>query len=345
MDLIKTDRIEKRIDTHKAATHLRTLVIDVEKERVLIARLAESEQAQDLSVPANCGGFGRIRHFRRETAAGWPENPLPIDPAAQALRSNPPDVIEAQVFQNAACAWRCWYCFVPYALLAGNPKVGAWLSADDLLDLYQAEETHPLVIDLTGGSPDLSPEWVLWMMRALRRRNLDSQVYLWSDDNLSTDYFWRYLTLAQRREIVEYRMYGRVACFKGFDVASFGFNTRAEPEAFDRQFEIMARLVAEGLDCYAYATFTASESSGVDSSMRVFVDRLQQIDHNLPLRTVPLRIAAFSPVVQRMNAERTRALDIQDAAISAWNNELQNRFSPLELMQPIATVPLGRRAS
>ena len=29
---------------------------------------------------------------------------------------------------------------------------------------YSAEEGRPLIIDLSGGSPDLVPEWTLWMI-------------------------------------------------------------------------------------------------------------------------------------------------------------------------------------
>lgn len=333
---------KRLIDTDQAAEKLRPQVIDVTRERVLIARLSDSEQSKDLSVPANCNGFGRIRHFRRATAAGWPENPLPIDPAAAALNLSARDILEAQVFQNAACAWRCWYCFVPYTLLSGNPRRGDWLSADDLLDLQLAEPAPSSVIDLSGGSPDLTPEWPLWMMRALRRRGLDNRTYLWSDDNLSTDYLWRYLTVAQRQEIAEYRNYGRVACFKGFDAASFSFNTTAAPAAFDGQFDIMQRLITEGIDCYAYATFTAPSDVGIDSAMRTFVDRLQQIDHNLPLRTVPLQIVAFSPVASRLSEARSRSMTVQEAAIYAWNKEVEYRFSSSERCQPIMAVPIGR---
>ena len=63
----------------------------------------------DLTAPVNCGGLGRIRHFRRVTSPGWPENSLPIDPAAHALGlGDRLEMIEALVFQNAACNWRCW---------------------------------------------------------------------------------------------------------------------------------------------------------------------------------------------------------------------------------------------
>ena len=36
-------------------------------------------------------------------------------------------MIEAQAFQNAACNWRCWYCYVPFELLAAKEEHADWL--------------------------------------------------------------------------------------------------------------------------------------------------------------------------------------------------------------------------
>lgn len=35
--------------------------------------------------------------------------------------------------------------------------------------------TEPPIIDLTGGQPDLVPEWALWMMREMIVRRLEKQ--------------------------------------------------------------------------------------------------------------------------------------------------------------------------
>lgn len=336
-------RPERLIDTARAASRLRAKVVDTERHKILIARIEGSAQARDLSVPPNGAGFGRIRHFRRATAPGWPANPLPIDPACRSLGLPQTDVLRVQAFQNEGCAWRCWYCFVPFNLLAGDPTKGAWLSAEELVDLYLTTDDLPAAIDLTGGSPDLTPEWPLWMMRALQERHLDNSVYLWSDDNLSTDYYWQFLSPGDRAEMAEYRNYGRVACFKGFDASSFSFNTQAEPAAFDRQFELMGRLLNEGLDCYAYATFTGPHADGVDRAMTNFVDRLQALHPNLPLRTVPLRIEAFSPIEPRMNESRRASLEVQERAIEVWNGEIARRFTSAERALNVTEVPCGRK--
>jgi uncharacterized Fe-S cluster-containing radical SAM superfamily protein len=251
--------------------------------------------------------------------------------------------MRAQVFQLAGCNWRCWYCFVPFGLLSANLKHAAWRTPAQLVEAYLAEADPPPMIDLTGGQPDLAPEWVLWMMQELQQRGLERQVYLWSDDNLSTDYFWRFLSPAQQALIANYPNYGRVCCFKGFDSESFAFNTHSDPALFDRQFVLMQRLLDLGLDLYAYTTFTTPQPLGIADAMSRFVDRLQDLDPNLPLRMVPLEIQVFTPVAARMTPTTVGALQHQWQAIECWQRELEARYTSAARAQAIVDVPLQNR--
>lgn len=327
------------IDTDRFSATLRGRGVDRQTRKVLITDLRGSGQEKDLREPVNCARFGRVRHFRLATSAGWPPNPLPIVPAARALGIATPEVMRAQVFQNAVCNWRCWYCFVDFPLLAGDPKHSALLTAADLVDLYLAEADRASLIDLSGGQPDLVPEWVAWMLTELRGRGLD--VYVWSDDNLSNDYYFTQLTPAERAVIEGDERYGKVCCFKGFDDASFAFNTKARPELFARQFELMGRLLRETpLDLYCYVTFTGADDDQIAGKMATFVDRLQAVDRHLPLRTVPLQISIFTPVAPRMTGEHRAAMTVQSEAVSAWNEELDRRFTNAERAVAITDVPL-----
>jgi uncharacterized Fe-S cluster-containing radical SAM superfamily protein len=318
MPSIKTDDLSRR---------LREQAVRPAKQQVLIARISGSAQELDLSEAPNCEGYGRIRHFRYETPEPWPKNPLPMLPAAHQLGVPVEDVTNAQVFQNAACNWRCWYCYVPFNLLAANDHLANWLTCDELVRLYLQEDTRSLVIDCSGGQPDLTPEWVPWMMEALRKAGLSDNVYLWSDDNLSNDYYWRYLTRDQHELVATYANYGRVCCFKGFDPTSFAFNTRADPKLFDRQFDLFSRLLSTGMDLYAYATFTSPTDRSLDALMRAFVGRLMSIHRNLPLRLVPLRIETYGVAKERVGIEQQTALLVQEDAICSWNRQIAQRFT------------------
>ncbi|WNG32368.1 hypothetical protein F0U61_01165 [Archangium violaceum] len=342
------------IATDEYSARLRARAIKIPERRLLIAKLSGSEQEQDLKEPPNCDGFGRIRHFHRNRHTdNWPTNPLPIDPAIRALGLPPSESLNAQVFQNAACNWRCWYCFVPFNMLDAKPESGAWLTPDELVSLYLAEpsDKRARMIDLTGGQPDLVPEWVPWTMESLRERGLEGRVFLWSDDNLSTDYYWRFLDNRQQELVSSFKGYGRVGCFKGFDDESFSFNTQAHPELFQRQFELFERMLKSGVDLYAYTTFTATNVAGIGDKVARFVDRLQAIDENLPLRTVPLQVHRLKVLDARLDAhQRYHELgkipfEAQQRAIEAWCYELEKRFSSDMRERRITEVPMGLRKS
>lgn len=329
------------IDTDAASARYRAAAVRPGERLLLVTDFRGSEQERDLSEPANCGGLGRVRHFRKQTSAGWLPNPLPIDPAAKFLGVEPTEQLRAQVFQNAVCNWRCWYCFVPFNLLAAHPAHSRWVTAGELVDQYLCESDRPSVIDLSGGQPDLTPEWIPWTMRALRERGLEGSVYLWSDDNLSNDYFWLHLDDSDRELVRTFRGYGRVGCFKGFDAESFAFNTAADATVFDRQFDLLGRLINLGLDVYAYATLTAPTAGDTAGRVARFVDRLQGVSPLLPLRVVPLEVQVFTPVLARLSAARREALIVQNRAVEAWTRELERRFpAPLREL-PIADVALS----
>ena len=316
------------LNTELLSAKYREASVDLENKRLLITNFRNTEQEKDLTEPPNCNGFGRVRHFRRRRTSSWPDNPLPIDPACKALNLEPLDMLRAQVFQNAACNWRCWYCYVPFNLLAADQRYSKWTSPSELIDSYLEQANPPSVIDLTGGQPDLIPEWVPWTMTVLKEKDLAEKVYLWSDDNLSNDYFWQFLSSADIELIATYPNYGRVCCFKGFDAQSFTFNTRAEPKLFDQQFELMKRLLSLEIDLYAYVTFTSVSDDDLDSKVRRFVDRLQDLNENLPLRTIPLEIQAFTPTQGRLNkATEQDAIRCQKLAIEIWKSELDIRYS------------------
>lgn len=327
------------INTNKMSQRLRDRSVDGDGKRILISRISDSRQSDDLSAPAVGAGFGRLRHFRRETSAGWPSNPLPIDPAAAALGLDRDiEELTAFVFQNAACNWRCWYCYVPFEMLAADEKRSEWLSAETMIDLFEGTSPRPAMLDLSGGQPDLVPEWTAWTLDELRLRGLDRSTYVWIDDNLSNDYYWRQLSGDQRSRIREYPLLGRVGCFKGFDPRSFAFNTGAEPQLFRQQFDLMARHISEGTDCYGYVTLTTDSSEDPSARIADFVDQLQSVHINLPLRVVPLEVTVWGPVVNRLRPAHEIAMRQQLDAVAAWIAELDQRFEPETRALPISQV-------
>jgi len=328
------------IDTEEASAKLRIKGIDLKRKAISITNFKGSKQEKDLSDPANCDGYGRVRYFKLSTSEDWPQNPLPILPAAKALELASDSQIRAQVFQNSVCNWRCWYCFVDFSLLKGDEKHSSFLTADQLIDLYLKEENPPSMIDLSGGQPDLTPEWVPWIMESLINKGLHEKVYLWSDDNLSNDYLWKYLTREQIDMMLSYRLYSRVSCFKGIDEKSFSLNTKAEPDLFLNQFKLCRRLIDTGFDLYGYITLTAETNTDFKSAIARFLDLLQAENEMFPLRIVPLEVKMYNPLASRMNPVLEDMMNGQYDAIKIWQEEINKRFSKEQRHTPITEVQL-----
>jgi uncharacterized Fe-S cluster-containing radical SAM superfamily protein len=313
---IQRSRKTRPLDTRTYSARLRSSLIDVEARSIRLTNFRTSEQSGDLSEPANANGFGRVHHFRRDEGAGWPTNPLPIDPACSALGLAQADQMNAQVFQSAGCNWRCWYCFVPFEDLTA--RKGTLITVDEMVDAYLAGRAAAPMVDLTGGQPDLTPEWPVWFLDELDRRG-ESNYFVWSDDNLSTDYFWRYLSAGQIHRLSEDPRYARAVCLKGFDSESFAFNTKAEPSGFDHQFELLHRLHDESqINYFGYVTFTTPNAHDISTKVGIFIDRLRSVSETMPLRTVPLQILDWGPVKQRLDPTRQRAMILQGEVVEAW---------------------------
>ncbi len=323
------------INTDDFSARLRPRMVDINGRGISLTNFTSSAQSADLSLPPNCNGFGRRHLFEVEAFSDWPTNPLPIRPAQHRLQVATTDSISAQVFQNSGCNWRCWYCFVPFSDLTAHN--GVMTPVDAMVDCTLADNPGPHMVDLSGGQPDLTPEWSVWFLEALDARNAD-QVYVWSDDNLSTDYLWRYLTDEQIAYLGNHPRYGRACCIKGFDPESFAFNTSAHPDLFERQLDLLHRIrTTTEIDYYVYLTITTPTTTDIENRVRLFLDRLQQIHEYLPLRCVPLRILEWGPVGRRLDARRRGSMTNQHRAVEVWLTEIEARFPGVE--EPIENVP------
>ncbi len=326
------------INTEEISSKYRQKGINLSEKSLSITNFKGSEQEKDLREQPNCDGFGRIRHFKLHPSEDWPINPLPIIPAAKYLGIKQTDELRAQVFQNSVCNWRCWYCYVDFKLLNGDSRFSSYLTSNDLLDLYLKEPNPPSLIDLSGGQPDLTPEWIPWMMEAIIEKNLQDKILLWSDDNLSNDYFWRYLSTDQIDLITSYKMYARVCCFKGIDETSFSINTKADPKLFYNQFDLFKRLRSIKIDLYAYITLTAPPETNFEKSVPLFMDHIQSVDEKFLLRIVPLKIFEFEPTKSRNDINKAELLSGQEKAIVIWKREMKKRFSEEERNLPITNI-------
>ncbi|MBU4338648.1 hypothetical protein KKB43_05330 [Patescibacteria group bacterium] len=170
--------MKRNIDAQNLAEILRKKSVDLKNKVCLMANLKGTKQEKDLSLPVNCRGFGRIHHFQLTPDPSWISDPLPMLPTSKYLGIPQEEIIQAQVFQLAACNFRCWYCFVDFDLLSANLKHSSFITANELFGYILEEKVESRVIDLSGGQPDIVPEYPLWFLQARQEMGLEKE-YLW----------------------------------------------------------------------------------------------------------------------------------------------------------------------
>ena len=289
----------------------------------------------------NCNGYGRIRVFQRSKESDWVNNPLPFNPYANSMGKGVMDELPVQVFQVAKCNLNCWWCFIPDEFKTIKNNHNKWFSVEELLELYLRDgKQYASIIDLSGGNPELVPEFVLQFMLGIEKLNLKNDIYLWSDDVLTTDYLFTKLTPDQIDYMAQYRQYGKVACFKGIDDESYCFNTNSQYSLLDEQIKNAKAYIDKGFDIYFYVVLTLEDLHCVNRRISDFINKLQKISYYLPLRVVPIKIKRFATNEHRLSLIRENAIDTQQEVLAAWQEEISKRYNSHEISKDISLISL-----
>lgn len=313
------------------------------EQEFLITEVGTTDEDK-IRLGVNCNGFGRIRLFERNKDTDWISNPLPFNPYAVVMGGGKVDTLAVQVFQIAKCNLNCWWCFLPDKYKNCSIRHTKWFTVDDLLDLYYYETKGRVkVIDISGGNPELVPEFILQFMNGIEKRNLTNEIYLWSDDVLTTDFMFTKLKKSQVQFMSEYKNYGKVACFKGIDEESFRFNTCSTLSDFNTQLIMTKKYIDAGFDIYFYIVLTVPDMNNIRSKISAFFDKLQQISYYLPLRIVPIKIKKYTNNEQRIDSFRELSISNQFEVLSVWREEISKRYSSFEIERDIALQPLKHK--
>lgn len=303
---------------------LRSKAVDLKNGMFLMTKFKNSVQMSDITLGSNCNDFGRVHHFNYHKNNNWMPNPLPHQPVGEFFGKEMPDILEAEIFQLSVCNFHCWYCFVDKNLRKGDRKYSDMVSAEHLLSLVKKENRPPVIV-LSGGQPELVPEYQLWFLKARKEMGMDKSHFIWSDDNLSNDFFWTKLTDEQREFMRNEQGYARVACLKGYDPESFAFNTGMPKQMFFQQICRLARLYHAGFNQYGYVTLTTLTCKDLNSKIPYLFDKIQtEISEEFLLRVIPLEIFQYNV---NSNKFQKQAAQNQYKVLDVWQKELGNRFS------------------
>lgn len=312
---------------------LRQRLMDSGTRSVLLARLADSAESEDAYTELNSSGYGRIRRFNSQsllmnTGRG-------LVPRRKIYRTlTPANTFCTQVYQLAGCNWRCWYCFVDDSLLAADQTVSRMTPVKEMVDMYLDQSNPPPVLDLSGGQPELVPEWTLWTMEEIESRGLRGRVHVWVDDNLSGSYMRSVLSTSEISYIASFPNYSHAGCLKGLDDTSVRATTGSRGSSFHGQLRVLDDLLSLGFDPVVYLTMTGPFDASPESAVRQAVRDIQRIHPLLPLKVIPLEIRNFSATTLRSKGTRENDRLAQYAAVASWENALSEIYELADLQIP-----------
>jgi hypothetical protein len=119
---------------------------------------------------------------------------------------------------------------------------------------------------ISGGEPTLAAEQWLEALRGFRNRNLENEIYIQSDTNLTTGHFIDYLQSENVLEknylekVSEFKNFGVLCSFKGTDTAGFlksvglkagSSKTEYSTLEYERWYSF-SKLVEAGIDAYPF---------------------------------------------------------------------------------------------
>ena len=241
------------------------------------------------------------------------------------------------VFQNVVFNWRFCYCFVDDDILSANSNHCIWVSPDEMVDVL--EKSNIDILDLSGGQPDLVPEWCLWIMKEIERRGLRGKKFIWMDDNLGCiDVLEKHLSKEQIRYMAEFPKHSRAVCFKGYDDISVQFNICNKKVTLTEQLSAFERLYNYGFDLYGYVTLTTPTLYEAKNKIKEFIIRLQKINYNIPLRIIPLEIKNFSVTQTRLKKIYNEALSNQFHVYKIWEEVMSEYYTDIQRRQTYESI-------
>jgi uncharacterized Fe-S cluster-containing radical SAM superfamily protein len=249
---------------------------------------------------------------------------------------DPRDFAKVFTFQLNACNYDCNYCYVPLVLKTPNREWGKFFRAKEIVSAFlEIRKKYNLkmnVIRASGGEIFcIAPDLVYEIYSQIKDRNLDKEIYFWIDTNLSTTKIIKKFE-RELREMFKAKNVGIVGCFKGTCEEDFEILTGRNRKFYKNQFECTKFLLDLKADLYLYLSALAygKDLKEIKEKLSYFIENLEKINENLPLRTELLVILDYPQALE--NRERCQKLGRpwpktdQKDVFEIWYNLLKEKY-------------------
>lgn len=299
---------------------VRDHVYRVSDGAVLFANLLDTQEAADSCHQINHGGFGRIRIFKNfsfhiETDILERRKFFRLSSEGEWC-----DQFQTQVFQIGVCPFRCRYCFVDRENLDGTNPNSSFFKPTDILQMFLESWPNICNLDLSGGSPDLCPEFLFELLTEIERINLKGKVTIWVESNLDIRYYSKF-PLDKINYISTFPNFHLLCSLKGWNTSSVAYNTR-NTASFDKQLDGLGFFIQHNFPLSVYLVFIGQKIADYNEVVTLF-QQLYHISHELPEYCVPLYIKKFH-AQRECGYQFLNTYDDQRRAATWWDEQILN---------------------
>lgn len=286
----------------------------------LFANLLGTKEAEDSYHQINHGGFGRVRNFKNflfhvETDIRERRKFFRLNAAGEWCSQ-----FQSQVFQIGICTLKCWYCFVDRENLDGTNPYSAYLKPKDILQMFLESWPNIRNLDISGGSPDLCPEFVLELLCEIERAGLKEKITIWVESNLDVNYYCK-LPRKKIEYMAAFPNFHLLCSLKGWDSPSVAFNTR-NTASFDQQLDGLRFFYQHNFSLSVYLVFVGKTIANNKEVTELF-NQLKRISRKLPEQCIPIYIKKFHAQGNVGNS-LSKTYDDQKRAARWWDQQILN---------------------
>ena len=278
----------------------------------------------------------------------------------------------------AYCNLGCWYCYVDECLktachnclfknseecngISKANKLKSYFSADDIVDLFikQLERDKEItfnknnrtILRITGGEPFLVPDFILDVLKEIKRRKMDNEIYVWTETNITpfliTDKEGNRFVNNWQNEDIETNSKWSLnelsafknnfcihPCFHGLSKASFSRQTGVELYNFENLIEAFNYIMDLEIDLYpTFGVNVCTPNEIIEFFHRITKDdrrakialKFALIDYSFHYPSVKKRIAKIAENFDKINGNYSNLYN-KYLSISIWNKLLKDKF-------------------
>ncbi len=278
----------------------------------------------------------------------------------------------------AYCNLGCWYCYVDECLktschnclfenseecdgLSKTNRLKSYFTASEIVELFIKQfekdkeitlnEKNRTILRITGGEPFLAPDFILDVLKEIKKKNMENEIYVWTETNITpflisdsdgnrfvenwqnedkdNEFHW------SLNELSDYRNNFCVhPCFHGLSKDSFLRQTGIELNSFEDIMEAFNYIMDLKIDIYpTFSINVCSPQEIIEFFNRITQDekrakialRFALIDYSFRYSAIQKRFEKITDNLDKLNINYCNLYN-KYISISIWNKLLKDKF-------------------